>query len=455
MSAFVVPIFKKGNRQNPTNYRPISLTSSFCRLFEAIISKKIMQHLLNHALLSPFQFGFIPNRSSCGQLLDCLYKWHISFFNRQSMSVLYTDISKAFDSVNHRILIKILQSYGCTEVVNWMQKFLSQRQQQVCIGSSTSSPLEVYSGVPQGSVIGPLLFIIFINNIVACVLSSGSNVGISLFADDAKLYSTCPRGLQSSTDYASNWMFTHGLKLALHKCHILKINKPNIPNHSQLTIAEKLIPSKPAIKDLGIYISHDLRWATHVDYIYNNASQYSYQILKTFRSKNIWTYRKLLITYIRPKVEYNTPVWSPYLKDDIDKIERVQRDYTKRIFFRCGISFNSYEDRLNKLNIRSLRHRRVQFDLILLYKIIHGTSDLNFSDYFVFRQNPYNLRGNSHKIDTLQNYRSCQWSNTFFARVTKYWNLLPDDVASLPTLHTFKMKLKQLDLNPMCLKPVQ
>ena len=179
------------------------------------------------------------------------------------------------------------------------------------------------------------------------------------------------------------------------------------------------------------------------------------KILKTFRSKNIWTYRKLLITYIRPKVEYNTPVWSLYLKDDIDKIERVQRDYTKRIFFRCGISFNSYEDRLNKLNIRSLRHRRVQFDLILLYKIIHGTSDLNFSDYFVFRQNPYNLRGNSHKIDTLQNYRSCQWSNTFFARVTKYWNLLPDDVASLPTLHTFKMKLKQLDLNPMCLKPVQ
>ena len=454
--AYVVPIFKKGDRRCPTNYRPISLTSSFCRLFEAVISKKIMQHFLTYNLFSPFQFGFVPNRSSCGQLLTCLHKWYSSFFNNEPMSVLYTDISKAFDSVNHRMLIKVLHSYGLSfEVVSWLENFLRRRFQQVCIGSSMSSPLEVYSGVPQGSVIGPLLFVIFINNITRCAESSSSNVDISMFADDTKLFSSCPHDLQYSIDLASEWLRNHKLNLASHKCNILKINKRSIQNDHQFAIENNAVQSKTCIKDLGIYISHDLKWASHIDYIFNNASRFSYQILRTFKSKNIWTYKKLLLTYIRPKLEYNTPVWSPYLKKDIEKLERVQRLYTKQIFFRCGIYFTSYEDRLYKLSIKPLEHRRVQFDLILLYKIIHGTSNLNFNDFFTFRTNPYSLRGNSHKIDTLQKYNSSHWSNTFFARVTKSWNLLPDDVASSLTLNIFKAKLKQLDLSPMCLGAVK
>ena len=221
----------------------------------------------------------------------------------------------------------------------------------------------MYSGVPQGSVIGPLLFIIFINNIVTCV--ADSNVGISMFADDTKLFSTCPTELQSSIDSGTSWLLNHKLKLANHKCHILNIRKQHVSNHSQFTIENDTVQSKPAIKDLGVYVSHDLKWASHINYVYNNAAQYSYQILKTFRSKNIWTYKKLLLTYIRPKLEYNTPVWSPYLKKDVDKIERVQRYFTKQIFFRCNVPFNSYQDRLYKLNIKSLQHRRIKFDLII------------------------------------------------------------------------------------------
>ena len=126
------------------------------------------------------------------------------------------------------------------------------------------------------------------------------------------------------------------------------------------------------------------------------------------------------MTYIRPKLEYNSPVWSQYLVKDIDKIERVQRHFTKVAFLRCGIEFVSYEDRLQKLNMKSLQERRVYFDLVFLFKIIHGLTNLHFSDYFVYKNSSYILRGNSQKIDTLNKFKSHQWSKTFFARVVKF-----------------------------------
>ena len=157
------------------------------------------------------------------------------------------------------------------------------------------------------------------------------------------------------------------------------------------------------------------------------------------------------MTYIRPKLEYNSPIWSPYLVKDITKVERVQRHFTKVACLRCGIKFESYKDRLHKLDIKSLQERRIYFDLVFLYKIIHGLTNLNFSDFFVFRNSQYNLRGNSQKIDTLNKFKSNQWSFSFFARVVKFWDFIPDDVALSSTLNIFKFKLKQLDLSPLCI----
>ncbi len=367
------------------------------------------------------------------------------------MSVLYTDISKAFGTVNHRLLIKILVSYGIDpKTVAWLENFLSDRFQQVCLRNSISSPLQVLSGVPQGSVVGPLLFLIFINNITECVKSVKPNVNISMFADDTKLYGSVPADLQSSINSMTEWLDRHKLKLASHKCYILNINKPSIVNDSHYFINNITVESKSVMKDLGVFISHDLKWAAHIDYLYNNASSVSYHILKSFKSKNIWTLKKLFLTYIRPKVEYNSPIWSPYLVKDITKIERVQRHFTKVACLRCGIMFISYQDRLHKLNMKSLQERRVYFDLVFLYKIMHGLTNLNFADYFVFKNIQYNLRGNSHKIDTLHKFKSKQWSFSFFARVAKYWNFIPDDVALSFSLMIFKRKLKHLDLSPLC-----
>ena len=159
--------------------------------------------------------------------------------------------------------------------------------------------------------------------------------------------------------------------------------------------------------------SQNLKWSTHVDNICHSASVTSYQLRKVIRSKNIWTWVKLYVTYIRPKLEYCTPVWCPYLLKDIEKVENVQRRYTKIAFQKCNISFSSYEDRLNKIGLLKLKDRRKYFDMLLLYKTFHKTSDINFNDHFTLIPPKYSLRSHSFKIMSKQKYSSLQGLNFF------------------------------------------
>ena len=448
--SIVVPVFKKGNRSMPENYRPISLTSSFCRIFESILFKKMLSHLQSNNLLSPKQFGFIPQRSACSQLLTCIHQWLISLSSNRTSTVIYTDISKAFDSVPHSKLVQVLISYGINAtLVSWLSNFLRNRKQQVAIGEALSAPLLVHSGVPQGSVIGPLLFLIYINDIIQCSRYLNNTGDILLFADDTKLYSTDVNSLQSTLNYLSQWTESRQLKLAPHKCASLQISKPsNKSPCPTLSIQNTPLPYTSSFKDLGIYISSDLKWTDHIFFVFKQASLVSYQILKTFKTNNINILLKLYITYLRPKVEHNSPIWSPWLKKDINKIESIQRCFTRQAFLRSGIPFTSYSDRLIKLNLKSLQYRRVVFDLILIFKIINGLSDLHFDDYFIFRSIPYSFRGNNRKIDTKYKSKDPQWSNSFFSRITSIWNSIPDHISSCSSLRQFKFKLKNFDLCP-------
>ena len=448
--AIVIPIHKKGNQNNPKNYRPISLTSSFSRIFEAIISNKIISHLIKNNLLSIHQFGFVSGRSSCSQILSCLHDWFNNFFSNKNTSIVYADIAKAFDSVSHVKLIKIISSFGiCPSVTNWLKNFLDNRTQRVVISNTYSQPVEVSSGVPQGSVIGPLMFNMFFDGITSCTAPLENDGSICLFADDAKLYSSNDIKLQSALNLLHTWTLNHQLNLAPNKCFLLKLQKPNSISTSSLHLNGQLLQLTHKIKDLGIIISDNLKWAQHINFVYSKASSRSFHLLKSFKTRNISTLIKLFKTYVRPHLEFNTPIWSPYLRKDIDKIERVQRHYTKYAFLRCGIKFDSYEDRLAQLHMASLQCRRIKFDLLLMYKIVYSMCDLNFHDFFFFRSLPYNMRGNSLMVDTHIKFKSTQWLNSFFPRSAKFWNLLPNDIVLSPTFSIFKRKLNTYDLNHM------
>jgi hypothetical protein len=410
---------------------------------EAILHKKILAHFNANNLLSSAQFGFLPLKSSCSQLLDCLYNWSLSYFNNVATSIVYTDIRKAFDSVSHTKLIAVLDSYGIhSTIINWIENYLSERYQQVLLNNKLSTPLKVLSGVPQGSVLGPLLFLTFIDDICSAADILNGSGGIRMYADDAKVFSTDLSLLQQSLNNVVSWLNQYQLQLAPEKCFVLDIHKKNqtLSNHN-IHIHNHTLTHKEHIKDLGIYFSSNLTFSFHVNYVYKQASLRSYQVLKACKTKNLRTLLALYKTYVRPKVEYNTPVWSPFRLKDIDLIESIQRRFTKTICLRCQIPFQSYEDRLKILNLQSLKHRRIYFDLVSLFKIINQSS-LQFHTYFHFQDHPYNFRNKTRKIVPNKNFKHDTWRGSFFFRAPKYWNNLNSDITSVDSLFSFKNKLK-------------
>ena len=184
----VCPILKKGSRKLPSNYRPVSLTSVCCKVMESIVCKSMVTFLRSNSLISKDQFGFLTRRSTCTQLLMTLNEWTLHTDFGDKVDSVYIDFAKAFDSISHTKLLHKMECYGfSSSLVKWLSSFLTNHSQQVYIGQSLSSSLPVSSGVPQGSVLGPLLFLIYINDLPECLEPP---VQAKIFADDTKLYAT-------------------------------------------------------------------------------------------------------------------------------------------------------------------------------------------------------------------------------------------------------------------------
>ena len=219
-NAEVRPIFKKGDKSNPENYRPVSLTSVICKLFEKFIKEALNNHLINNNILSKEQFGFVSGRNTITQLLVTLNDWMHDLDNDNCVDAAYMDFRKAFDTVPHQRLITKLKSYNIKgPILNWIISFLSDRSQFVKINNSTSNNLKVSSGVPQGSVLGPTLFIYFINDLPNVNINSN----IKIFADDTKAYNSIKdledvKKLQNVIDEMYLWTQKWLLKFNKNKC---------------------------------------------------------------------------------------------------------------------------------------------------------------------------------------------------------------------------------------------
>ena len=412
-----------------------------CRLFERILCSELLGHLsLNH-LISTNQHGFLPRRSTVTQLLDVTNQWMENYIAKKSTCAVYTDLAKAFDKVSHVKLLEVLKAYGIDgNVSRWIKNVLYNRYQRVVIRDSISTQLKVLSGVPQGSVIGPLLFLIYIDDITSVCSNESS---IYLFADDAKVFSTSPDDLQLTVNNISSFFKSRQLLVANDKCEKITFSKDNlIP---EFTIDNHPLKEVDSVKDLGIFISNDLKWHLHINKIKSKAFQRARHILKSFHTNNIWTLLKVFESFVRPIVEYGSQVWNPYLQKDIEAIESVQRFYTKKICCRANIPFRSYEDRLFKLNMRSLQYRRLEADVILTFKIVHQLVDIPTHRFFEFNNSPYNTRQHSQSFKL--HHATSNFQRNFFAnRISPIWNKLPSKIVLSTSLNTFVSRLKSFDL---------
>jgi len=450
-TANVCPVYKKGLHSLPSNYRPISLTCISCKVMERMIADSVTNFLNSHNLITEEQFGFLARKSTCTQLLATLNEWTKAANAHYRIDAVYIDFAKAFDSVSHAKLLQKVKSYGINyELYTWVSEFLSNRTQRVYIQNDVSDFLPVISGVPQGSVLGPLLFLIYINDITDCLIGV---TGIKLFADDSKFYYS--RDSKDVTDFSQTlsnfceWSEKWQLNVAYQKCNTISFGNLRVPE-SSYSLSGVELERVDYIRDIGINLSSNLKPSNHCAQIAAKAFIRSKLLLKTFYSTSPGVLVRAYKTYVRPLLESCTQVWNPWLVKDIECLEKVQRFFTRTVLRKANVAYRDYQDRLKILDLKTLEYRRLQFDLYMCYKILHNLVKLDATSFFV-RDNigPYTTRGHSFKLKP-QSYNSDTRKYFFSLRVVNVWNSLPDNIVTANSIDTFKKRLSLHSLAPFC-----
>lgn len=385
--SFITPVFKSGNRSNVNNYRPISILCAISKVFERIIFNQLYKHISDH--ISPVQHGFVFGRSTQTNLLEFIHFVVESMANGGQVDTIFTDFSKAFDQVSHNLLLQDLENFGVKGVLlNWFRSYLIGRSQFILIGSTKSTRVCPSSGIPQGSILGPLLFLIFINNLPSIFKKSKS----SLYADDHKLskkindISDCV-ALQEDLDMLSKWCKDRLLNINEEKCYDLtttyKLNKINYTYN----INGKNTTKVSVKKDLGVDIDEKVKFDSH----FRTVTRKCYQTIGfIFRStkhfKNVKSILKLYYAYVRSRLDYCCSVWNPYYIKYIDAIERVQKKFTRMLYYKFNWIKVDYKNRLRELKMHSLETRRLQLDEILLHGIVNGRINTTLSSHIQFNQ---------------------------------------------------------------------
>ena len=454
-SANVVPVFKKGCKNSVCNYRPISLTSLVMKVYEQAIRSELFPKVLDK--IDKRQHGFLPKKSCETQLIP-FYEMLANSLNSGSRTdVIYFDFAKAFDSVNHDIILnKLKLQYGIDGLLlKFFVEYLSNRFQRVVINGNFSSKLSVQSGVPQGSILGPILFVLFINDIAADIDSSS---GICLYADDTKLFREVKSfedqlKLQKDINSLTAWATLNKMKFHPDKCKFLCVSLNR--THDQpapYTINGVQICQVNSEKDLGVHITSRLNWTEHCNYLYSRANR-NLGLLKRTCSfiKNRAQRRSLYLAMVRSQLEHCSTVWSPSSATSIEKLESLQKRAIKWVFDEQYSSYSPelYYIRCKELNLLPIKYKLMLKDLKLFHDILNSRVPIDLPQYYCFfRVGAYSLRS-SHMDDlsivssiqprVTRNYNAnsevvssslIQFTNSYFYRTMNAWNSMPYDARS-------------------------
>ena len=438
--ANVCPVPKTGDLSLVSNYRPISLLNSEDKVLERLVFKHLFNHLRDNNLLSSLQSGFLPGDSTVNQLTYLYNTFCQALDSGKEVRAVFCDISKAFDRVWHAGLLAKLKAAGVSGNIHaWFADYLSDRKQRVVLPGAVSDWTYIRAGVPQGSILGPLLFLLYINDIVNDI---GSN--IRLFADDTSLFIivddpvTAAGCINADLGRISNWASTWLVTFNPSKTETLLISrKLNKPLHPPLFMQNHLISEVDSHKHLGLYFSNDCTWHQHINHITIKA----WARINIMRKLKFKLDRKSLETiytaFIRPLIEYGDIIWvncSQYEKQELDKIQneaaRIATGATRLVSIRALCKEIGWD---------SLEKRRSNHKLTLFYKMTHSLAPLYLSSLVpqsVSNISRYNLR-NSNNLQTLD-ARTSLYYNFFLPSTVRAWNNVNDEVKQSDSLNTFK-----------------
>ena len=377
--SLITPIFKKGNTQLIINYRPISLLCNFSKVFESILHKFIQFQVRNR--LSHTQHGFINGRSTVTNL--CCFTQFVSdsFDAKRQVDVVYTDFSKAFDQLNHNILLSKLSSIGFSaNLIKLFRSYLSGRSQRVTFHGFESDRIIVTSGVPQGSILGPLLFAIFINDITKNLSSN-----VLMYADDLKIFRRINNfedclELQDDIDKFQNWSIYNLLPVNARKCYVMSLTNKTSKVLYLYSMFSSTLSRVDSFKDLGVTFDSSLSFAPHVSFIVSEAVKCLGFIIRSSGCfSNGTTLKRLYVAFVRSKLEYASVVWAPATQIHIQALEKIQRRFLKFVSFKLdgvypprGIPQNVL---LERFGLIDLDRRRTNASLCFLKKIFNHQID--------------------------------------------------------------------------------
>lgn len=447
-STMIIPIYKSGDKSLVFNYRAIAIINVISKVFEKIIYQKVVE-LTSH-LISAKQHGFVRNRSTLTNLLNFTEFVYNALDSSLSVDVIYTDFTKAFDKVNHRILLSKLFKLGFSgSVVSWFGSYLSNRSNYVEINGSKSNCFSPSSGVPQGSILGPLLFLFFINDVSLNIDSE-----IILFADDLKLFraigspSDCV-SLQNDLDRIAKWCDVNGMELNIGKCCVLKIKSRAVSVYYVYKIGNHNLGTVSHLKDLGITIDDKFSFNVHIYNIINNSYKILGFIMRSGSNfKSMLSFTRIYNGLVRANLEYLTTIWNPQYKIHQNNVERVQKKFTRSLYYKFKIPYEDYSSRLLRLNLVSLATRRIICDESVLFKIINHLIDTTLVDKIQFRRNDvYSLRSSS--TFNLSTYRTNRRTNSPLIRLQKFHNIYFNsyDFVSFRSLSAFMKVIKKSFVN--------
>lgn len=439
---FIRPLHKKGIVNNVKNYRPIATNNALSKLFDSIVTNKLSLHL--HPLISIVQHGFMPSRSTETNLAiftDFIFK---SFSQHDQVDAFFSDFSKAFDSVNHALLARKLENYGVKgKMLEWIESYLTGRTAQIKVKNYKSEPFEIVSGVPQGSHLGPLLFILFIDDIKNVIKHSQ----ILLFADDAKIYKEIKSiddsiALQRDIIAMAVWCARNALDLNLDKCFIINFYNNKNPKLFDYKVGNCVLNNTESTKDLGVMLDYRLNFKSHIDYVSSKAIKIIGFIKKFTADFNdissiIYLYKALAL----PTLLYASPIWSPHQVGDSYRLESLQHIFLRYLCFKVGHPMDAYSHDYTEaetfFKLPTLKSTRCLRDAIFSFKLIHRLVDCDsLCDKFVNREMPYELRSHRQFEETV--YRANYVFHSITPRLLRTWHSLPQDLQGLDNLNVFK-----------------
>ena len=433
--ANIIPLFKKGSRNKSENYRPVSLTSVICKLLERLIKDHMVDFLVKHKLLNSSQHGFLKARSCLTNIL-CFLEEITKWIDVGSpVDIIYLDFQKAFDKVPHQRLLLKLKAHGIGDsITDWIEQWLTDRRQRVVVDGEVSNWKSVLSGVPQGSVLGPILFLIYINDLDDSITSN-----VLKFADDTKLFRKVntdgdKQHLQNDLDRLVKWSEKWQMLFNFGKCKCLHTGHGNL--NVNYKMGDTVLGTTVKEKDLGVTISADMKVSEQCGI----AASKGNQILGLIRRNITYKGKKLIIplykAIVRPHLEYCIQAWRPYRKKDIDTLERIQRRATKMI---PELRDLSYEERLKECGLTTLETRRLRGDQIEVFKILNGYENIDRNMFFSLKKDS---RTRGHEVKLVKD--QCRLDirkHSFSQRTINEWKKLSTDCVTASSVNMFKNKV--------------